>query len=505
MNLKVKLYLVVGCSICILLGLAFGIFHVRQQATDQAIGTQQLAYSQIILTKEAQVHFKKQVQEWKNLLLRGHDGKDFVVYLSQFVEQEQLTQLKIQELIDSLDPQSKAFELANEFETTHKELTEQYRIALVQFNDSPESSMSVDARVRGVDRKPTDLLDAIVEEVAKSEEKVLAEMKVTLIRTQWIIIILILLAATISCILIMVLANKLAEELTKDPVTGLSNRRELLRIMKRHIQQKRHAHLLLIDIDQFKLINEVCGHSGGDSYLKEVAEQLQYITRKHDRLFRSNADEFVVISDRLCTDKAIEVAQRIRESISNMKFEWQGSHFSTAASVAIVAINKQYSDVESVFNHIDIALQKAKESGRNQVIVYDDNDPKFTEYQRQMRMVHQVNHAIAHDRFRLYKQKIASIKAGSNGHYELLIRMLDEEDKLVSPALFLPASEKYNIIGKVDRWVVETTISYLNQATEDTDCYSINLSGASLSDLSFNEFVAEQFSNAKFDVRRLSF
>lgn len=505
MNLKVKLFILVGCTICLLLGLAFSIFFVRQQATDQAISTQKLAYSQIILTKEAQVHFKKQVQEWKNLLLRGQNEDDFVTYLSQFVEQEQLTQIKIHELIDTLDPNSSALEMASKFKLYHQQLTEEYRKALVLFNDTAEGSVAVDAKVRGVDRKPTNLLDEIASEVKKNKEQALVNMQITLVRTQWLIIVLIILTAIISCVLIIVLANKLAEELTKDPITGLSNRREMLRIMRRYIKQNRHAHLLLIDIDQFKLINEVCGHSGGDKFLNEIAQQLQLSTRKHDRLFRSNADEFVVISDRLCADQAVEVAQRIRQSINSVRFEWQESYFSASASVAIVAINKRYSDIESVFNSIDIALQNAKESGRDQVIVYDRDNPTLAEYQRKMRMVHQVNYALANNRFILYKQKIAAIKSGEKGHNEILIRMLDDDDNVVPPGLFLPAAEKYNIIGKVDKWVVQQAIKYLNHADDDLDSYSINLSGASLSDIHFNDFIAEQFALATFDIRRISF
>ena len=190
MNLRKKLYFSVSTVLSLLLLLSFFAVYIREQATVNALNVQEKISIDVLLTREAQVHFKKQVQEWKNVLLRGHVEKDYDKYLSQFIEEERVTRQKVSELISRLDPVSQPSLLANQFLTTHFELGIKYREALqVYFDTKRHNHIATDKAVRGIDRPPTDLLDTVAELVEKLGENEITAIQHRLRTTLGIILL----------------------------------------------------------------------------------------------------------------------------------------------------------------------------------------------------------------------------------------------------------------------------------------------------------------------------
>ena len=506
MNLRKKLYFSVSTVLSLLLLLSFFAVYIREQATVNALNVQEKISIDVLLTREAQVHFKKQVQEWKNVLLRGHVEKDYDKYLSQFIEEERVTRQKVSELISRLDPVSQPSLLANQFLTTHFELGIKYREALqVYFDTKRHNHIATDKAVRGIDRPPTDLLDTVAELVEKLGENEITAIQHRLRTTLGIILLVVTFSLSLSIWFVLKLTRKLVGELTTDPVTGLLNRRELVECLNSLITESQPAFMLLIDLDQFKLINDVCGHNGGDKFLVGIADKIQSLFPELKCVFRSNADEFVVVKPDLNRITSIAMAEQVRKDIEQYEFSWLGGHFSVTCSIAVVEVESHFSEVEAVFNCADLAIQEAKDSGRNRVVLYSPVNEGIALRQQQMRSVHEINTALSENRFILYKQRIESLRKGSElSYYEILIRLTNPDGSISSPSTFLPAAEKYNIMGKIDRWVINSLVEYLD-GNDDKNYYSVNLSGATLSDPTFCHFIRQVFEKYPTVSKQLGF
>lgn len=282
-----------------------------------------------------------------------------------------------------------------------------------------------------------------------------------------------------------------------DALTGLINRREFENRLTAAVESVRqdgacrHA-LLYLDLDQFKLVNDTCGHPAGDQLLKQITGVLQSRVRSGDTLARLGGDEFGILLQNCSLDQAVRVAESLRQAIRDYRFVWQDGVLAVGVSVGIVEITSDTPTVASVMSAADVACYAAKDQGRNRVQLYKpDNVP---ERHREMHWVSKLTRAGEEGRFELHYQPIVPIAASSeeHEHFELMLRLRDEAGMLVAPAEFVPAAERYNVMPTIDRWVVRQALDRLvHRSGSGVKPYTIavNLSGTSLNDERFLEFL----------------
>ena len=297
------------------------------------------------------------------------------------------------------------------------------------------------------------------------------------------------------------LFRQLSYQASHDAVTGLINRREFENQLSGSLDalktdpESLHA-LLYIDLDQFKVVNDTFGHTAGDELLRQLSELVQANIRSTDLLARLGGDEFAILLERCSEERAVEVAETIRGSIEGYRFEWQDSFTTVRCSIGVVMISSESADVASVMSSADVACYSAKDMGRNQVHLYKDSDASLRH--EEMKWVSRITSAVEDDRFELYYQPIIGIgkmNGDSRGHYELLLRMRDENGELVGPDQFIPAAERYNLMSTLDRWVIHKALSELadrDGGDEARYTIAINLSGTSLSEDRFLEYVVNE-------------
>ena len=292
------------------------------------------------------------------------------------------------------------------------------------------------------------------------------------------------------------LRRALSYQATHDALTGLINRREFENRLHTALAETRgatpmqHA-LVYVDLDQFKVVNDTCGHPAGDRLLKQVTSLLQSKVRTSDTLARLGGDEFGILLTDCGLEQAMRIADSLRQAIREFRYEWSEQQLQIGASIGIVAIDKSTQTVAEVMSAVDVACYAAKDGGRNRVHVYqsDNVPPRHTE----MQWVSRLQRACDEGRLEIYYQPIVPIGANtdSEARYELMLRLRDEEGRLVQPIEFIPAAERYNVMPSIDRWVVRQVLGSVlgrGQAGEHA-MFSINLSGTSLSDDGFLEFL----------------
>ncbi len=298
-----------------------------------------------------------------------------------------------------------------------------------------------------------------------------------------------------------VLSNELSYQASHDELTGLVNRREFDIRLRRALtnaraQNSRHA-LCYLDLDQFKVVNDTCGHVAGDELLRRIGAVLQETVRKGDTLARLGGDEFGVLLEHCDLAQAERVAKVILKAVEAFEFEWNDSKFKIGVSIGLVPLTAESGDVTAVLSAADTACYEAKDQGRNRFHVYHADDEDLVRRHGEMQWVGRINRALEEERFVLFYQPI--IPVGNSGIHkermELLVRMVDEEGGLLLPGGFLPAAERYGLSAKLDRWVVENAIRWLSEHRSSADrleMCSINVSGHSLNDAGFAEFVVSQ-------------
>ena len=304
--------------------------------------------------------------------------------------------------------------------------------------------------------------------------------------------------------------QQLSWQASHDALTGLVNRREFENCLQKAVMtakasEQQHA-LCYLDLDQFKLVNDTCGHIAGDELLRQVTALFQSQVRTSDTLARLGGDEFGLLLFHCPLDAALRVASKLLEQLQEFRYVWQDKTFSIGVSIGLVAIDANTQSVTSVMSAADSACYAAKNKGRNRVQVYQADDRELTIQQSQMQWVTRLTQALEENRFRLYYQSIVPSRQTSSlaTHYEILLRLVDEQGNLVSPMAFIPAAERYNLMPAIDRWVIRTLFARLGQHYQENrnpgdlledgcDClYAINLSGTSLNDEQFIDFVREQ-------------
>ena len=302
--------------------------------------------------------------------------------------------------------------------------------------------------------------------------------------------------------------RRLSWQASHDSLTKLVNRREFEQRLQQAVtsaQTSDYQHALCyLDLDQFKIVNDTCGHVAGDELLRQVSALFQTGLRKTDTLARLGGDEFGVLLYQCPLEPALKIANMLRERIHEFRFCWEEKTFSIGVSIGLVVINADTQSLASVLSAADAACYAAKNKGRNRVHVYQIDDRELTQQRGEMQWVSRITKALEEHRFRLYYQRIVPItqtETSNSEHWEVLLRLEDETGSIISPMAFIPAAERYNIMHLIDRWVISTLFAYLEQQYQQTwDCaqgqpsiYAVNLSGASINDEQFINFVQEQF------------
>jgi len=309
------------------------------------------------------------------------------------------------------------------------------------------------------------------------------------------------------------LNRRLSYHASHDVLTGLVNRREFENRMERALKSAKAREtsyaLCYLDLDQFKIVNDTCGHSAGDALLGQVGGLLKSKVRWRDTLARLGGDEFGILLESCSLDEAMRTAEALREAVRNFKFTWEERTFRLGASIGVVPISADNADVASVLSAADSACQAAKEAGRNRVHSFEENDLDLMRRRREMQWAARINNALEEGRFELFRQTILPLQKVENGsHYELLLRMRDEAGKIVAPYDFITAAERYGITPQIDRWVIENAFRWLVSEAAEREklaMCSINLSGQSLGDDKFLPYVIDQFHRSGLDGSKICF
>jgi Amt family ammonium transporter len=245
-----------------------------------------------------------------------------------------------------------------------------------------------------------------------------------------------------------------------------------------------------LDLDQFKVVNDSCGHVAGDELLRQVSQRIREQLRAGDTLARLGGDEFGLILQACPLPQAQQIAERVRETIADFRFGWEGKSFVVGVSIGIVPTEHVAQDVGALLAAADAACYAAKEGGRNRVHVFQPDDSQVLLQRGQMQWVSRLQAALDTDRLRLYVQPVMALNEGetSAAHHEILVR-LEEDGQIILPGAFLPAAERYGLMPRIDQWVVHNTLAWLGDRLRQhgriDGVYAINLSGASLSDERF--------------------
>lgn len=286
-----------------------------------------------------------------------------------------------------------------------------------------------------------------------------------------------------------------------DSLTGLANRREFERLVELAVDSTRDAakqHVVCyVDLDQFKVVNDTCGHTAGDDLLKRVTELLLARIRGADTLARLGGDEFGLLFEGCSLERAELIAADLLAAIGDFRFQWEGKLFSVGASVGIALVEADSSAIE-ILGTADTACYWAKEQGRNRVCVYRRDNGELEARRRQVGWIARINAALAEDRFVLYQQQYLALGQNPDGriHLEVLLRMVGEDGKLIPPGSFLPAAERYNLMPAIDRWVVRRVFAnhrelVARRGGAPLTC-AINLSATTINSEGFLDFVHQQ-------------
>jgi diguanylate cyclase (GGDEF)-like protein/PAS domain S-box-containing protein len=309
------------------------------------------------------------------------------------------------------------------------------------------------------------------------------------------------------------LHRKLAYFASHDALTGFINRREFeerlsTALAAMQAEPGRSGALLYMDLDQFKVVNDTCGHGAGDLLLRQLADVLRQRVPIDGALARLGGDEFAVLLPDCTMVVAGQIAEGLREAIAAFRFAWRDSALQVGVSIGIVPVQASSESVGALMSAADVACYVAKDLGRNRIHVYEEGDA--AERHQEMQWVARINRALEEERFELFYQPIVPTVTRSDTwpHYELLLRMRDERGELVAPTAFIPAAERYNLMPMLDRWVISHTLETLAFRGEPgTQPYTlaINLSGTTLNDARFLDFVLDELTAAAVPPGALCF
>jgi diguanylate cyclase (GGDEF)-like protein/PAS domain S-box-containing protein len=309
------------------------------------------------------------------------------------------------------------------------------------------------------------------------------------------------------------MAHQMSWQATHDILTGLANRNEfsdrLANLLASMASNSRQQHALLyLDLDQFKVVNDTCGHVAGDQMLKQLSRTLRARVPINASLARLGGDEFGILLEDVNLDEAKEIASDLLQAIGESTFRWEDRRFNVGASIGMVPIQRETRNASFILSAADVACYVAKESGRNRIHVYEESDIDLGERHSEMHWVSRIKEALEENRFILFRQAITALKQDEKTpHYELLLRMRSEDGGIVQPGAFIPAAERYNLMNALDRWVIDSAFRYLSNKRNSGDygIYSINLSGNSLNDEELPDYIQQKIDEYQVSAQQLCF
>ena len=288
--------------------------------------------------------------------------------------------------------------------------------------------------------------------------------------------------------------SELSYQATHDKLTGLYNRHEFDVRLNQFLGIAKNENvsstLCYMDLDQFKIINDTCGHVAGDELLKQIAHALKSVLRESDFIARLGGDEFAVLLQGCVDENAIKIAKKLLKAVDHFHFCWEGQDFPIGVSIGVASITKDTTSSSDILSLADVACYTAKEKGRNQIHIYQANDKEAERKRGAMLWVSQIHHALENDTFSLYQQSINPVipESQQKKHYEILLRIPNDDGTLISPVNVIGAAELYGLMTNIDEWVVRNTFEWMTKnksVMQDIEFLSINLSGQSLSSKKF--------------------
>lgn len=311
---------------------------------------------------------------------------------------------------------------------------------------------------------------------------------------------------------------QLKHQATHDALTGLTNRLEFEARLNGALHDHRESGagyvLLYLDLDQFKVINDTCGHAAGDELIRQVAWLVRDQLRADDVLARLGGDEFGALLPNITATDAVALAETIRGRIAELRFHWEERIFAVNASIGVISFSDTLLTVGDALSAADQACYLAKDNGRNRVQLYRPDDQQVQIRHGEMRWVETINAALDNHSFVLVAQEIRPIAGRSSGIvrearlFELLLRMVGPDGRWIAPMAFIPAAERYGLMPRIDRWVIARACQELaalrSQGRALPTCM-INLSGASVSDASLADYVSECLARSSLPGRHVGF
>ncbi|HDQ14726.1 MAG TPA: GGDEF domain-containing response regulator [Sediminispirochaeta sp.] len=300
------------------------------------------------------------------------------------------------------------------------------------------------------------------------------------------------------------LSDTINYQASHDTLTGLANRDEFSSRLEYALEAAREQNevhsLLYLDVDQFRVVNDICGHTAGDELLLKTTKIIRSVIRSSDFSARLGGDEFGILLEEASTDRAIEIAKRLQSRLMEDKLVWKKNVFNISTSIGIVPIDYNSESVHSILAAADDACYLAKDEGGNKYKVYQQNESRFVQRRGEMQWISHLTQALEEDRFVLYHQPIVSLdESTSHGKKsEILVRMIDKENNLIMPEDFIPAAERYNLMPSIDRWVIQTSFENFKTLDEKYNgaknpfSFTINLSAAFLADETSLDFLDYQ-------------
>lgn len=307
------------------------------------------------------------------------------------------------------------------------------------------------------------------------------------------------------------LSQQLSWQATHDTLTGLINRQEFehqVAAALHSAKEEWHVHALLyMDLDQFKIINDTCGHGAGDVLLQLLSKTLQAHMRDSDILARLGGDELGVLLPHCPLERAMAVGEQLRQSVREFRFVWEARSFELGVSIGLVEVNRDSKSLSDLLIAADQACYLAKEQGRNRLHVYRESDVMLARRHGEMLWIARLNEAFERQFFRLYAMPIVHLHAPAEVHDEVLIRIQNQQGDLILPGAFIPAAERYDLMLSIDRWVIHSVCRHIAQSRASLApleqfeasrqrapaMYSINLSGVSLGDAALHQYITDQF------------
>ena len=306
--------------------------------------------------------------------------------------------------------------------------------------------------------------------------------------------------------------RELSHQAKHDGLTGLINRSEfdrcLTTLVEQSIQSNEQHILIYIDLDKFKIVNDLCGHQAGDELLRQVSRVMKKRMRSNDVLARLGGDEFAAILFNCDIERGQKIAESIRDQVESFRFSWDGKEFSVTTSIGVVPVDQYSNSVADVLHLADAACYASKDMGRNHVYVYTPDDKELNARQQQVEWVGRIKQALEKDLFELYFQQIESTNNTDKSlKFELLIRM-NWQDEMIPPGAFIPTAERYNLIYAIDKWIIKNAFKWLDdnrfRLPADISC-SINLSGDSINKADLQDYIQQMLDNYNIDGTQIVF